>query len=365
MAILDKKKSGHSCFLRITLFFLFSCLISILSVEPAIAVNSSAYQAEVPVASYSATDWQKATIPALNQVLVKLSGDNRITQKENIRKAIINPSVFVQSYHYIEHTNPKSLAVQIQFSPKAVDKLIQKAGDSTITLPASASSEQVEKRVSDEKNMALQQHIQASEPSASPVFQSVNLVVSGMLQLQDYTAMVDYLRHIVGVIDVNSQQTKGDRVLLVLKISIPQSTFVQILDHDGKLVKAPIQNTNNPAIAALLSYRWLSDHPAESLANTVNHTDKVSVSAPPAVQPVDSAPQDPEIRSPQSVSVKSSGDQLLVPGDATKAPIVEGMPTTPNIANPADAADNAPVSQAQTFGVSNADSFLSDDSVPP
>ena len=366
MSIKNKKKSGYSRFLRIPILFFVCLLIGILDIGSALAADLSAYQAEMPVTSYSATDWQKTIMPALNQVLVNVSGDKHITQNERIRKAITNPSVLVQSYHYVEHADPKSLAVQIQFSPKAVDKIIQKSGHLTVDSSKAVPSEENDKEtVLAGKNVVPQKNIQTSSADISEATQSINLVVAGIMQLQDYTELVDYLRHIVGVNDVNSQQTKGDRVLLILKINISQSTLVQILDHDGKLVKAPIPNANNPAVASLLSYRWANNQLLATPTNPINPTD-AGLPALSETQPAASAsPQYSDSKSSDNhLSTESSGDQMLVPGDSKKAPILEGAPTKSSNVNAASTAKTA-VGQAQTFGASNADSFSSDSNARP
>lgn len=105
-------------------------LLLVLSCSASAAVVGTLYQGEVPVASYSQADWQKALTPALWQVLAKVTGNPKIAQTEAVRKAIGRPDALVQSYNYttLDQAGKTVPTLQVRFSPKAVDAVLQKAG---------------------------------------------------------------------------------------------------------------------------------------------------------------------------------------------------------------------------------------------
>lgn len=109
---------------------IISILLALIFPLLAVAVAvPNLYQGEVAVASYSANDWQKAIVPAFNQVLVKVSGDPNISQVAAIRPMLSRAGSFVQSYNYtsVDGGNGKTtIMLQARFSPKAVNNLLQR-----------------------------------------------------------------------------------------------------------------------------------------------------------------------------------------------------------------------------------------------
>ena len=70
--------------------------------------------AVVPVASQSPADLHQALVIALNQVLVKLSGNSQITALPGMTQQLANVEKFVQTYHYDGPT------VQVTFDQHAL-----------------------------------------------------------------------------------------------------------------------------------------------------------------------------------------------------------------------------------------------------
>src|SRR6185503_17532325 len=145
---------------------------------------------------YSPADWQKAIAPALQQVLVRVSGDPNIARNAIIRKAVAKPNSLVQSYNYVTNVGQKTLMLQVRFSPKAINNLLQNIDQrglatnsdiSTATSPTSTSS----------ATTGTLSKVSYS-PQQAVASQSVNMVISGIKDLQDYTAVLDYLRHLEG-----------------------------------------------------------------------------------------------------------------------------------------------------------------------
>ncbi len=331
---LYRKKSYLSC------SFLHIVLVIVSFVTCAQAANDpSAYQTQIAVASYSSVDWQKAVVPALREVLAKVSGNPNITQSQVVSTAMAKPDSFVQSYNYIENSQTKSILLQVRFSPKAVDGLLQKAEMSDLTGDATSG-------------------VTADNSFSNTTPQSVSMVVSGVSKLQDYAAIIGYLLHIKGVTEVNSKQTQGDRVLLVLKINTTVDNLVSAIDNEGKLRKTPIKHTSNPAMTSLLSYRWVgSNQPAQIADQSANRLE-----AKPA-QNTRSANMSGElVQSEQSaglsVNQTKGTERVVVPGSVNSAPIVEAIPTAPGISN----SSTGDSGQVQSFGIAPQTSFVSEES---
>ena len=108
----------------------FKILLSLLMLSGSgtlVALPSSLYQGQVPVASHAPADWDKAVAPALAQVLIKISGNRNITDIDVIKQGLTKADGYVQSYNYVTGTAPAALSLQIRFSPKAVNNLLQNA----------------------------------------------------------------------------------------------------------------------------------------------------------------------------------------------------------------------------------------------
>jgi hypothetical protein len=95
------------------------------------ALDKTLYTAVVPVASESATDLQKALPQALGQVLVQVSGNVNIANSAFIQQQLPQAANFIQSYTYENDSvqdMPSSLVLKVQFDPRSVNQLLQKAG---------------------------------------------------------------------------------------------------------------------------------------------------------------------------------------------------------------------------------------------
>jgi hypothetical protein len=96
--------------------------------------QNSPYLISVPVASQSQSDWHQGVENALQQVLIKVSGSDRIIQSGKIRNQLPQADQLVQSYTYITNPGPNgqnSTLLQVQFYPQAIKQLLQQAGAKT------------------------------------------------------------------------------------------------------------------------------------------------------------------------------------------------------------------------------------------
>lgn len=222
-------------------FFLY-CLL-----QPAQAAtpDDAWYQTEVPVASYTQEDWKKAVTPALEKVLARMTTHPHMTEVAAIRTALSKPSTSVQTFAYRTHPNPAgqpTLFLQLHFSPAAVDRLLRTLDQSPVP----------------EENVQTSAESTMENTSTPPAntSQAINLVVSGIGNLTDYTALLGYLRQAPGVTEVQSKQTQGDRITLLVTIQGDITRLSQHIEAGSKLEREPIPDTS-----ALLSYRWITEAP--------------------------------------------------------------------------------------------------------
>jgi hypothetical protein len=94
----------------------------------------SIYQVEVPVISRAANVRSDAVKMALEQVLIKVSGNSRILETYPRLKAKMSQADdLVQEFAYVTSAQPTTLqpySLSVHFDPEGVDKLLQEAGSS-------------------------------------------------------------------------------------------------------------------------------------------------------------------------------------------------------------------------------------------
>ncbi|MGB6976401.1 MAG: DUF2066 domain-containing protein [Gammaproteobacteria bacterium] len=95
------------------------------------ALDKTLYSAAIPIASESAADLQKTLPQALGQVLIQVTGNVNIANSAFIQQQLLQAANFIQSYTYENDTlqdTPGSLVLKVQFDPRSVNQLLQKAG---------------------------------------------------------------------------------------------------------------------------------------------------------------------------------------------------------------------------------------------
>lgn len=93
----------------------------------------SLYSAQIPVANYSTQSRQQAIPKALQQVLIKISGNSKVISLPQIQTAIPQAKTILQSYSYSERedtNNQKTLLLQLNFDPKGIQQILQDANQS-------------------------------------------------------------------------------------------------------------------------------------------------------------------------------------------------------------------------------------------
>lgn len=249
----------------------FLCFLS-----PAYAVTEEAlYQTEVSVPSYTAKEREKAFMSALQQVFVQITKNPQIVQAPPVRTALSKASTMVRTFSYTTRPNSagsQNTFLQIHFLSKAVNTVLQEAGASYAAEKSAgedadiALTEEKTGNATEEKAPNLVENtptegststaMSTKEISIQPASQVVNLVVSGIVGLKDYTALMEYVRHLKGVVEVNSKQTRGDRILLLVTLQGSMADISQQIEIEGKCTKEPIAGVT---ASTLLSCRWVAD----------------------------------------------------------------------------------------------------------
>ncbi len=371
----------------------------------------NSYQSEVPVASHSPADWDKAVAPALQQVLTKMSGNPNIIQLDVVKRSLAKAGNFVQSYNYITGTTPGALSLQIRFSPKGVDDLLQTANQTGVSAKPPLTlvwlavqdakgqpkilTDPNDATVADFQQQANQNNVpllwptgdlqdissvsanqvwqldqtsvqQASQryradrillgriqqqvdgswqgdwvvlsrqgnaqwqtqghlaqtaaavvaklaagnlaetsaglPVSNAVAQQISMKVVGINGLNDYTALINYLRSLPSVADASTTQMQGDQVVLTVDLRTSQDALASEINQSGKLTLVNGQNN------AIPTYQWSNGSTAPSGAatnNTVPAATTITDSSSSAQSfPVTGAPFKPDVSSnvPEEVS---------------------------------------------------------------
>jgi len=112
--------------LLITVLFVCGfCITSAYAVEV-----KTLYRGNVPVASRSQVDLNKAISAALRQVLIKISGNSGVVTVPSVQEGMTKPSSFVQSYGYSAQLDAKGqqkLMLHVNFNAAAVKQVLREA----------------------------------------------------------------------------------------------------------------------------------------------------------------------------------------------------------------------------------------------
>lgn len=109
----------------VTLYFLV-CACGIYADTPEVL-----YTAQVPVKSDDTKNRLDVLPEALQQVLVKVSGNLNITNIPQLNSQLPSANAFLQSYSYKSYNNEngqKSLYLQVEFDSQSINTLLQEAG---------------------------------------------------------------------------------------------------------------------------------------------------------------------------------------------------------------------------------------------
>lgn len=106
----------------------------LLAVWAGMATAADLYTGEVPVADQSDGARKAATVEALKQVLVKVSGDPAAKDRAELAGALADPEPLVQAYYYrqdVDRSGPTPtlrLYYAANFEPRAITRLLSSSG---------------------------------------------------------------------------------------------------------------------------------------------------------------------------------------------------------------------------------------------
>lgn len=187
------------------------------------------YQVELPVKDRSIGTMKESLAQALEQVLVKVSGDPEVANNESVQIYLTQASDFVERYEYRlnpDESQDQKFLLQLKFSPKAVRGLLRQ---NTV-----------------------------AEDAASP--ETVNLRIYGVRNASDFSEVVNYVRALNKVSHVEIDTVESDNLILSLKSSKGLVALKEAIAKKNDHRLAPIENNKNDSEEnnAVLSYRWIS-----------------------------------------------------------------------------------------------------------
>lgn len=106
-------------------------LLSCLSLFTQAVVVSDLYEVQVEVADQSQSSRTDALNEAIQQVLVKVSGNTETLQNETIQEKSSKPDRYVRSYSYTHNPTNNQLELKVHFAQNLIDELLRQT-DQTI-----------------------------------------------------------------------------------------------------------------------------------------------------------------------------------------------------------------------------------------
>jgi uncharacterized protein len=116
---------------------LVACMVVVLGLFPLLlkAIElDTLYSADIPVTSQDAAERQQAITQAVQEVLVKVSGNSAIATAAVLSSSLSNASAYVQSYTYEDSNTtdepsadkPPTLILKVKFNPRRIKSLLAK-----------------------------------------------------------------------------------------------------------------------------------------------------------------------------------------------------------------------------------------------
>lgn len=130
------------------IFFLFSWMFLFMFAIGAFAdltnaASSNLYIINVPVASDSTVDRNKAFLETFKKVLLQVTKNPEVISLPQVKAKFNKPEVFVKSYSYFHqaNTSQQDLFLRVEFDPKAIESLLASVDIKPIAVKDSADSE--------------------------------------------------------------------------------------------------------------------------------------------------------------------------------------------------------------------------------
>jgi hypothetical protein len=110
-------------------YIIFTLLIILCPIYAGAESVTSLYQANIPVASQSVADKNTALRSALQQVLIKVSGNSQIVKNPKINVPLNDVNAMVQEFGYTQavtsSNNKPDMLMKVHFDQSSIDKLLK------------------------------------------------------------------------------------------------------------------------------------------------------------------------------------------------------------------------------------------------
>jgi hypothetical protein len=193
------------------------------------STTSDNYQVDVEVSDRSQDVLQAALLQAFEQVLVKVSGDPEVGSIEAVRSHLDEAQNYVERYEYFldsKDPNHKKLILRMKFSSKSLRELLG-------------------------KNDSVQDE---SSPG------QVSLHIYGINDLNDFSAVIAYVRALNTVSNVEASTVDEDDVMLTVKTSSGLEALKKMIASDDGHHLQPVESKKKSSDneEKMLTYRWSS-----------------------------------------------------------------------------------------------------------
>ncbi len=192
------------------------------------------FQTDIIVKDRSNEVLQKALQLALEQVLVKASGDPEVAGQVTVHDQLGSAQNYVERYEYLQDPNDAShqkLILHVKFSPKSVREIL-------------GQKNSVQEGASDE---------------------GWTVHVYGIKGLNDFSDVVDYVRGLSSVVSVEASTVDSDDVILTVKSTAGIEALKKAITaaNDHRLQPYESDKKSQDSSSAMLTYRWVSSPASE------------------------------------------------------------------------------------------------------
>lgn len=208
---------------------LFLASAILLTCNPAAFGNTDVdlYQVQLSVKNRSSEVLQAALPQALEQVLMKITGDPKIGSATTVHDHLAEAQNYVERYEYLpgqSEDGQQKFVLVVKFSSKSLDELLEK------NTPTKGTAD--------------------SGP--------VSLHIYGINGLNDFSEVVNYVRALSSVTSVEATTVDSDDVILTVKTTGGTEKLIKAIteakDHRLKSIEA---DNSADKHEGLLTYRWL------------------------------------------------------------------------------------------------------------
>lgn len=209
----------------------------LMASHPSVLANTTTddFQTDVIVKDRSNEVLKEALQLALEQVLVKASGDPEVAGQASVHDQLTDAQNFVDRYEYLQDPNDpnhQKLILHVKFSPKSVRELL--------------GQKNAVQEVTSEDGWTLH--------------------IYGVQALNDFSDVVNYVRALSSVVSVEASTVDSDDVILTVKSTAGIEALKKAIAaaNDHRLQPVEADKKSQDASSNVLTYRWIPSPVAEN-----------------------------------------------------------------------------------------------------